>query len=505
MGSLPELKETRTDYSPVAFYENNDVLLNITSKAEADTYIMSVLNECTKAEKEAIIRAYFGLTTNFVKNVKVDKKRQKGQKKGGSPMNDNIYDNVGTEIVQLLAFADSAHDFVVYAGDVITVEEIIGTLDAQLPTNIQFDTLRNPFNQTYFIKALTSKETLTFESKTTNNPLFKVNILDNFDIVKEYEESTKTTILDIDAILDKQMRSIKAKIGHNNNYLPVEIWTIIEADKKNEQQKKKEARRRILKLVQVAQLIGLIQQKYSTVTETVIDASSDSLYALVIAMPCLAEAFFERFTTVPLCDTLQEVDERLKLCMRQVGVDTVHFEKPKVIDANIFDAANNPLSLLNDVRPTGPIYPPNFDYQVTLHGINVVKGIRSLSITIQDTDGTILDVETTNKQCTDAVARRVVQAVFSIPKMLNYRSTNNMLKALYAVSPCVKLALKRAGDWGQVVHCKRYNKLFVTGDKFAALFAALLKVRFIYIRHQENLGGLIPNLERFFKYTFVLG
>jgi hypothetical protein len=42
--------------------------------------------------------------------------------------------------------------------------------------------------------------------------------------------------------------------------------------------------------------------------------------------------------------------------------------------------------------------------------------------------------------------------------------------------------MKRAGDWGQVEHCARYNKVFVTHDALAALYAFYRGVHFVLVR-----------------------
>lgn len=53
---------------------------------------------------------------------------------------------------------------------------------------------------------------------------------------------------------------------------------------------------------------------------------------------------------------------------------------------------------------------------------------------------------------------------------------------LYKDLPDASLySLKRAGDWGQVEHCVRYRKIFVTRDKLAALYAMYRRVPFIYM------------------------
>jgi hypothetical protein len=59
---------------------------------------------------------------------------------------------------------------------------------------------------------------------------------------------------------------------------------------------------------------------------------------------------------------------------------------------------------------------------------------------------------------------------------------------LLELSPDTMLAIKRGGDWGQVEHCAKYNKLFVTSDKMAALYAFYRNVKFMLVQYQENLN-----------------
>jgi hypothetical protein len=50
------------------------------------------------------------------------------------------------------------------------------------------------------------------------------------------------------------------------------------------------------------------------------------------------------------------------------------------------------------------------------------------------------------------------------------------------------LALKRAGDWGMIRHCKDNGIVFVTQDRFCALYAALMDVETMFVRVAEHDG-----------------
>ena len=50
----------------------------------------------------------------------------------------------------------------------------------------------------------------------------------------------------------------------------------------------------------------------------------------------------------------------------------------------------------------------------------------------------------------------------------------------------VPAALKRAGDWGQIEHCKKNNIVFVTADRLTAMYAAFRDVPVLFIKHAES-------------------
>lgn len=67
----------------------------------------------------------------------------------------------------------------------------------------------------------------------------------------------------------------------------------------------------------------------------------------------------------------------------------------------------------------------------------------------------------------------------------------------------VALALKLAGDWGQIEHCKQKGWVFVTADKLAALYAVYRDVPLLYLNHNDSFkvgkGG-----RSFLQYSFVM-
>jgi hypothetical protein len=50
----------------------------------------------------------------------------------------------------------------------------------------------------------------------------------------------------------------------------------------------------------------------------------------------------------------------------------------------------------------------------------------------------------------------------------------------------VPAALKRAGDWGQIEHCKRKKLIFVTADRLTALYAAYRDVLLLFVKHATD-------------------
>lgn len=95
-----------------------------------------------------------------------------------------------------------------------------------------------------------------------------------------------------------------------------------------------------------------------------------------------------------------------------------------------------------------------------------------------------------------------------VPKILSTSSESMGVKIaefqLAKLNVAVALALKLAGDWGQIEHCKKLkNAVFVTCDKLAALYAVYRDVPMMYVNHHDHfMRGRDGTL--FLHYSFVM-
>ena len=62
------------------------------------------------------------------------------------------------------------------------------------------------------------------------------------------------------------------------------------------------------------------------------------------------------------------------------------------------------------------------------------------------------------------------------------------------------LAMKRAGDWGQIEHCKQNGCTFVTDDKVAYMFAIVRDVPAMLLVHDASLKGFCDRV----MYSYVM-
>jgi len=173
-----------------------------------------------------------------------------------------------------------------------------------------------------------------------------------------------------------------------------------------------------------------------------------------------------------------------------------------ISDANLFDANEMPaLGLSYDPRPTGSVFTDGL--KLELGGI-VNKAV---PVTINGATVLVKPAETTAQLSVagiDGFIRGRGTVAVPVTTLAPAAQAPKSLLDLYKGLPDSDVySLKRAGDWGQVEHCARYGKIFVTADKLAALYAAYRNVGFIFVsQHVMNPYNQLPG---FVQHTFVLG
>jgi hypothetical protein len=172
-------------------------------------------------------------------------------------------------------------------------------------------------------------------------------------------------------------------------------------------------------------------------------------------------------------------------------------------DANLYDSAEHSTIFGKkvDELSTGTIFRKECAYQIKLQGIIKKKDVNYLNLKIIDKVKNITwDKPLLAHETTKYFSKNTLQDYITIT------SSKTDLKTLQdyilAFSIPLKYALKRAGDWGQVEHCKRHNKVFITSDKLAALYAAYRNIRFIFIRRQFS-GDKMKYLKDLYRCTWV--
>jgi hypothetical protein len=195
-------------------------------------------------------------------------------------------------------------------------------------------------------------------------------------------------------------------------------------------------------------------------------------------------------------------------------------------DTNLFDPSitfveNDGIELyMRDNRPTGSIYNTVCNYQVYLDGIKYddnrpYKSQINTNVTIAEgpKDDTFFIYDDLSQ---DTFSVKNIRKTINDANVFGHISppnANSIPLHLYKYTDETILALKRAGDWGQVEHCKRYSKIFVTGDRYAALYAYFRKVPTILIRTRSTLKDHqleamnvvdIGDYREFTKFCFIL-
>jgi len=113
-------------------------------------------------------------------------------------------------------------------------------------------------------------------------------------------------------------------------------------------------------------------------------------------------------------------------------------------------------------------------------------GERRVEATLTDVGGSPLRISLSNDE-TNMLDTPIVRLFtnFHLSDPDNF-VVENFRDRFLTFSDTLKYALRRAGDWGQAEHAKRYGKVLFTSDVLTALYAYYRNVRFVHLQRDDT-------------------
>lgn len=238
-----------------------------------------------------------------------------------------------------------------------------------------------------------------------------------------------------------------------------------------------------IKLIQICKLLNIIRRIFygRNLVNLVIDGVDKQLLLLIRGLKYTDNTLSHLFSETPILWNLERVD------------------------ANLVDGAPGPDWLSENPLPTGNVYTKEYSdickYQIVLRGIRV----DAVNVDIIDSGETVMSEALTNRQTSENFSTNRLKAFIGV-EVPKSSSVMSMRDRVMAFRDPLLYGIKRAGDWGQVAHCIRYNKIFVTSDRQAALFAHFMGCNYIFMTYYENEYNdkKYPTLPAFIWHIFYI-
>jgi hypothetical protein len=448
------------DAHPAARVEHADVLISIRDADDARSYVEHTLGLASAAERISIYRALFGISAKAIASRRRSKNRAQTQQGG--------YDTGSTCLHDFLMLVDSLHDF----GD----EEFCSIVEDAFSYVKTPAGLHHARDERFVIAFLTNprRKVLRFGDVQEANVLCGRNMLDKYDFRKLASD------VGFDSAFESQRASAISKLHAGARVVPCDVWTeYVPATRIPS------ARLQVIKLEQIARLCGVMHRMFGGQRRCtfVTDNSDNQLVRIVFATHLVRQALFDKFAfDNDIFDDATLVNNMRAIVAREGFAEW----RSCICDANIMDGASHSSDLEVDPRPTGPVYRPHLPFQVTLNG---------------SASGTSTSVHWQDGETTKTYNVKANRSLFST-SAISYKILDIASGDTHNSTVAGQLALKRACDWGQVEHCRKYGMVFVSSDKLAVLYALFRGVKSVLLRRTEHrASGRMPEM---LQYTFAI-
>lgn len=472
-----------SEYDSEDEYEFDD-LLTVNDQASADAYIKDAIDKMDPAAKDRVMTAFLYGTSGLypsapfrdpvTSQIPVLSTAQIPVQSGGDDLRrfhdmlydllqleDSLHDDFG-DITTPRVFSDKGLDM----GPLVTATVIMNQLNVTLPvitkTRVDPDTkvvsvfdeimkveeMHGPDNT--FILDITGSPTLQFaDLPAMDNPLHGLNLEQGMFDFKE----------DCGTVTEQYA----ARPAPCKNCVNAEIWCFGDHGVRG------------LKHEQIAAVSGDIREFFGPRAVFVVDESIP-VTRLVLGLEPIYKSFLKSYRLEDMPGVIRSRE--------QTRADTEWHTLSKKVrygwtavscDAGLMDAGMHAFPLHSE--PTGDVFRDGARVQVTLLGTEGESYRYALSSVCNP-----VDYEKTY------ACQRTVTGVKTLEYSKSFIAGQVVSEVQNGKNVSTLLALKRAGDWGQVEHCKRYGYVFVTADKPAALYAIFRDVCVLFVKTHKTMS-----------------
>lgn len=459
-----EVLPTRTAYDsfgdivPDSLWEHYGDWADIDSEAAAEAFIDECLDGASESDIQKVRDAYCGIrfvTVRYNEGVGVSISDQQQEPSSSTVAPDVQIGHGVSKLVQLFAFTDSAKDFdpaplpgrkPKNIADTVPVQHIVDALKPDLPAGLDAGMCRSFVEFTDFMR---DTEDLHFEGETVKNPLFKESVRSAADIP-------------FDATYEQAVEFLVGRIDPSKKLMPVDVVC------------KDQGKKKVVYVSQIADLCYCLKTRFGSSGTFVVDDSSNDALMLMTATRHMDAAFYQKFVIVMDPKVLPQKPEWIvRLC-----------------DANLFDGGQHthPKVVVRSAE-TGPVpgthvvlkgaFPP-----VHVHGTPVPS---EFEIGKHNESEFAMELDGVESRHTGDYGQHETGVLC--------KSINDDIAAGKDITK--SLSLKRAGDWGQIQHCKRYGCVWVSIDTISCSYAAATDVPVVCLSRRKH--------QDYCRLSFVMG
>jgi hypothetical protein len=453
--------------------DDADSVLDIENQDDADAYVDRIFAVATDVEKDKMRRTYLRSVLQFVEVTE--------NPFGHTPKVGGADPEMDFRLYKILEFADSLHDFPddVHAYIIekvlhITADDYpyVTRVDDNGRVTIEKMTIEDVVTHRQFLTDLTKNRVLHFGNSEVDSPLYELDYRPEMMPhtvwgTKKDEDGNDVYLTEEDyedlLVGTQKVHDDRIPTPATPFYKCKEVWS---------KQDQTRAKMRVLKLQQIIDVCDAMREKFKPDACFVMD-SNKPLPHLISSYSLIDKSVNKkfRFENEAVPDIVPLLQQMLSKKWENV-----------TCDASLVDGADHRGVIHR--RATGQVFHSESLVKVSLDGCDNINTYRytAESTSVSDTSRGIEDMNVPKtvvdrkwereSNVYESYSKAEVIAAALGPSAVRVSDNHFVPRPLHDIQFVARwLAMKRAGDWGQIMHCKKYGLVFATHDKPAFMFA----------------------------------